>query len=120
MLASKAGDELGARIENLKVEPSGTLGEHRYRMLVINSGGRQAKELKGSLQILVKVQEGGKDANITFPSATEPNPQRFRLEIKHFQRIEGVFSVPSGAVVKEVEVRLLQDGSLRAKQSVTL
>ena len=120
MLASKAGDELGARIENLKVEPSGTLGEHRYRMLVINSGGRQAKELKGSLQILVKVQEGGKDANITFPSATEPNPQRFRLEIKHFQRIEGVFSVPSGAVVKEVEVRLLQDGSLRARQSVTL
>ncbi|MBL8416348.1 MAG: hypothetical protein JNM42_18140 [Propionivibrio sp.] len=120
MLASKAGDELGARIENLKIEPIGNLGEHRYRMLVINSGGRQAKELKGSLQILVKVQEGGKDAMITIPSATEPNPQRFRFEIKHFQRIEGVFSVPSGALVKEVEVRLLQDGSLRARQSVTL
>jgi hypothetical protein len=52
------------------------------------------------------------------PSSTESNPQRFRFEIKHFQRIEGVFSVPSGAVVKEVEVRLLQDGSLRARQSV--
>jgi hypothetical protein len=60
MPASRAGDELEARIENLKIEPSGPLEEHRYQMLVINFGGRQTKELNRSLQILVKVHEGAK------------------------------------------------------------
>jgi hypothetical protein len=46
--------------------------------------------------------------------------QKFNFEIKHFQRAEGVFSVPPGAVVKSVEARLLQDGVVRARQSVTI
>jgi len=120
MSSSVPGDELGVKIDHLRIDRDGVSGEYRYRMLVVNSGGRQAKELKGSLQLLVKMQQGGKDAMITLPSETEPNPQRFRFEIKHFHRLEGVFSVPSGAVVKGVEARLLQDGAVRARQSVTL
>ena len=87
---------------------------------MVNDGGRQARELKGGLQLLLKVQQGGKDAIITVPSSTEPTPQRFRFEIKHFHRLEGVFSVPPGTVLKEVEARLLQDGSVRARQSAIL
>ncbi|MFZ4535057.1 DUF6776 family protein [Propionivibrio sp.] len=120
MPTSEAGDEVGARIDHLRIEPSGVLGEYRYRMLVVNNAGRQAREIKGALQILVKVQQGGKDVMIILPSATEPNPQRFRFEIKHFHRLEGVFSVPSEVVVKEVEARFLQDSIVRARQSVNL
>ena len=120
MPSSEMGDEAGVKINQLRIVRDGASGDYRYRMLVVNNGGRQVRELKGSLQLLVKMQQGGKDAMITLPSDTEPNLQRFRFEIKHFHRLEGVFSVPSGAVVKEVEVRLLQDGAVRAKQSVTL
>ncbi len=120
MPASESGDEPGVRIDHLRIEPSGIVGEYRYRMLVVNNGGRQAREFKGGLQLLVKIQQGGKDVMITLPSGTEPNPQRFRFEIKHFHRLEGVFLVPSGVVVKEVEARLLQDGTVRARQSVIL
>jgi len=91
MPSSELGDEVGVKIDHLKIERDGASSDYRYRMLVVNNGGRQAKELKGSLQILVKMQLGGKDAMITLPSDTEPNLQRFRFEIKHFHRLEGVF-----------------------------
>jgi len=119
MPVADATDEVGVRIDHLRIEPNGG-GEYHYRMLVVNSASRQSREFKGSLQLLVSLQNGGKDAMISVPGETEPTPQRFRFEIKNFHRLEGVFSVPSGAVVKGVEARLLQDGTVRARQSVTL
>lgn len=115
-----AGSEGGARIEHLRVELTGTPGEYRYRMLVVNNAGRPAKETKGSFQFQVKMQQGGKDVMITLPSGNEPNLENFHFEVKHFRRLEGVFSLPSGSVAKEVEARLLVDGTVRARQSVTL
>lgn len=120
MPSAELGDEPGLKINHLRIESSGAAGEYRYRMLVVNNAGRQAKDVRGSLQLLIKVQQEGKDAMISVPSETEQNSQRFRFDIKHFHRLEGVFSVPQGAVVKSVEARLLQDGAVRAKQSVTL
>ncbi len=120
MPANEAGNDGGARIDHLRVEPSGVAGGYRYRMLVVNNGGRQTRELKGSLQLLVKMQRGGKDVMITLPSEKETNLENFHFEIKHFHRLEGVFSVPSGSVLKEVEARLLVDGAVRVRQSVTL
>ena len=115
-----AGDESGVSISRLRVEPESRNGQYRYRMLLVHKGGRQTKEFKGALQLLVKVQQAGENAMITIPSESEQNPQRYRFEVRYFQRTEGVFSVPSGTVVKSVEARLLQDGIVRARQSVTL
>jgi hypothetical protein len=118
--ASESGGEVGVKISRLRVEPESVAGQYRYRMLVVHNGGRQTKEFRGTLQFLVKVQQAGKDVMIAFPSEAEQGSQKFSLEIKHFQRAEGVFSVPKGAVVKSVEARLLQDGVVRARQSVTI
>lgn len=120
MPASDSVGEMAVRIDHLRIEPDGSADDYRYRMLVVNNAGRQAKELRGTLQLLVKVRLGDKDAILTFPSDTEQNPQRFRFEIKHFHRLEGVFSVPKGAIVNNVEARLLQDGMVRARQFVNL
>ncbi len=114
------GGEPGLRINQLRVEPGSKSGEFRYRMLVVNNGGRQSKELRGALQLMVEVRQAGKDAMIAVPSENEQNSPRFRFEIKHFHRLEGVFSVSEGVVVKRVEARLLQDGVVRARQSVSL
>lgn len=118
--ASEISGDSGVRINRLRVDPEGAIGQYRYRMLLVHSGGLQAKELKGALQLLVKVQQAGKDVMIALPSESERNSPRFRFEIKHFQRIDGVFSVPAGAVVKSVEARVLQEGVVRARQLVTL
>ena len=120
MPSAELGGEPGLKINHMRIEPGTRVGEYRYRMLVVNNAGRQAKEVRGMLQLVVEVRQSGKDAMISIPSEAEQNSQRFQFEIKHFHRLEGVFSVPEGAVVKRVEARLLQDGSLRAKQSVIL
>ncbi len=120
MPSAERGGGPGLKINHVRIEPGTRAGEFRYRMLVVNNAGRQAKEVRGMLQLMVEVRQSGKDAMISIPSEAEQNSQRFQFEIKHFHRLEGVFSVPEGAVVKRVEARLLQDGSLRAKQSVIL
>lgn len=112
--------DAGVSISRLRIEPENINGKYRYRMLLVHKEGRQTKDFKGSLQLWVKVQQGGKDAMITFPSESDSNTQQYRFVIRHFQRAEGVFAVPAGAVVQSVEARLLQDGAVRARQSVTL
>lgn len=112
--------EAGVRINRLRFDPEGTAGQYRYRMLLVFNGNRQVREFRGNLQFVLKVQQGGKDVMMNFPSESDPNPQRYRLEIKHFQRVEGVLTVPAGALVKSVEARLLQDGAVRARQTLNL
>lgn len=120
LVPESASGEPGVRINRLRVDAEGLPGQYRYRMLVVYNGNRQVRDFRGELQFLLKVQQGGKDAMITLPSENDPNRQRYRLEIKHFQRIEGVFSVPSGAVVKSVEARLIQEGTVRTRQTINL
>jgi len=118
--ASATDGEAGVNISRLRVESDAPGGQYRYRMLLVHKGGRQAKEFKGVLQLLVKVRQGGKDAMITLPSESGQDQARYQFAIRYFQRAEGVFDVPAGAVVQGVEARLLQDGIVRARQSVTL
>ena len=120
MPGSETTDENGIKIDRLKVEPTGIPGEYRYRLLVINNGGRQTKELSGGLQLLLKMQQDGKDVMITIPSFDEKDVSNFRFEIKHFRRMEGIFSVSRDASVLSVEARLLLDGKVRATQTQSL
>lgn len=113
-------DEAPVRIDRLRIESLGIGGEYRYRLLVINNGGRQVKELKGNLQLQVKVRQEGKDVMIAVPPLVGSDSNNLRFEIKHFHRLEGYFSVPAGAKVLSVEARLMQDGVVRAKQFLTL
>ncbi len=110
----------GVRIDRLRIEPEGNGGRYRYRMLLVYNGDKKAGEFRGNLQLVVKVQDKGKDATITVPTADATDAQRFRLSIRHFQRAEGFFTITPGAVVKSVEVRLLQDGAVRARQVLNL
>lgn len=67
--------------------------------------------LRGTLQLLLKVRQGGKDVMIVLPSDEEGAAQNYRFEVKNFHRLEGVFFVPNGSVPVSIEARLLQDGN---------
>ncbi|MBE2257549.1 MAG: hypothetical protein IAE88_01750 [Rhodobacteraceae bacterium] len=120
MSASNTSADAGIRIERMRVDPEATSGQYRYRMLLVNSGGQRAKEFKGTLEIVLQVRQADKDVMIRLPSRVERNAGNFNLEIKHYQRIEGLFSVPPGATLKSVEARVLRDGQVRARQSLAL
>jgi hypothetical protein len=57
---------------------------------------------------------------MSLPRADSAESAEFRVVFKHFRRIEGVFQVPSGAVVKAVEASMLQGGTIIATQSAVL
>ncbi|MQY52257.1 hypothetical protein HCX48_11725 [Rhodocyclus tenuis] len=118
--ASEESAVPGVRIHRMSVAPDAVPGQYRYRMLLVNNGGKPLKEFRGTLQLAVQVRQGNEDAIIAVPSEAERGAARFQIEIKHFQRVEGVFSVPPGVLVKSVESRLMQDGAVRARQTVNL
>ena len=106
-------------INRFRVDPGALPGEFRYRLLLLQ-GGRRDKPFQGNLQLLVTLQEGGKDAIITLPE--EGAAQAYKISFKYFQRVEGTFRVAPGAQVKMVSVRIFETGSapVRATQSFNL
>lgn len=115
-----AAGEVGVRINRFRVEREGDGGQYRYRMLVVHNASKQSRDFRGELQFLLKVQQAGKDAMIPIPPDGATDRDRYRLDVKHFQRAEGALSVPSGAVLKSVEVRIISEGVVRARQTINL
>jgi len=105
-------------INRFRAEPGALPGEYRYRLLLL--GGRRDKLFQGNLQLLVTLQQDGKDAIIALPE--EGEAQAYKISFKYFQRIEGTFRVNPGARVKMVQVRVFEIGSaqVRATQSFKL
>ena len=106
-------------INRFRAEPGALPGEYRYRLLLLQ-GGRRDKPFQGNLQLLVTLQQDGKDAIITLPE--EGAAQAYRISFKYFQRVEGTFRVAPSARVKMVQVRVFENGSaqVRATQSFNL
>lgn len=119
-LAAAEGREAGLTINRLQIEPNGNSGQYRYRLLAAAHGGKKDREFKGSVQLLVNLQQDGKNAMIVLPEQNDPARQRFNISFKHFQRVDGTFQVPAGTRVTSVEARLIQDGLTRASQTVAL
>ena len=96
-------------------------GEYRYRLLVLQ-GGRRDREFQGSLQLVVEMQQGGRNGMIVLPDESPAAAPSFKLSFKFFHRVEGTFRVPPAAKVRAVRVRVLESGSNepRASQSVDL
>ena len=119
-LATAEGKEAGFTINQLRVEPNGDPGKYRYRLLAVAQGGKKDREFRGSVQLVIFLQQGGKGANMVLPTQNDPARQKFNINFKYFQRVEGAFQVPVGAQVVSVEARLVQDGITRASQTLTL
>jgi hypothetical protein len=116
------GREDRLSIHRFRVDESGVPGEYRYRLLVMNASGREARDFQGSVQLVVNLQrEGAKPIVVTLPEA-RASADAFKLNFKRVQRVEGMFRVEPDARVRSVQVRVLEAGSnaLRATESFTL
>lgn len=106
----------GITIRRLKAELTEPT-QLRYRLLLMQ-GGKVARDFGGNYQIIVALVQEGKSAMISFPKPDEAD--KFKLSFKHYQRVEGEVSIPAGAVVKSVQIKVLEKGALRAQQSLNL
>ncbi len=122
MHSSDARGTQALSIQRLKVEPDGLPGEYRYRMLVLAGNRRDKADFHGRLELLVGVQEGGRNAIVLVPDRAAADAPAFKLAFKNFSRVEGTFRVDPKAKVGTVQVRIFETGTAQAKatQSVTL
>lgn len=123
-------NSLGVSIRRLKAETVAPNQLH-YQLLIMQ-GGKGDHDFIGNLQLTVTVVQNGKSAMIAFPEATpspasspaasttSTEPDKFKLAFKHYQRVEGVLTLPDGAVIKAVQARILDKGQIRAQLSTYL
>ena len=109
-------------IQRFKVEPDGLPGEYRYRMLLLTGNRRDRGDFQGRLELLVGVQQEGRNAIILIPDRAAADGPPFKLAFRNFFRVEGTFRVDPKVKVGTVEVRIFETGTAQAKatQSVTL
>lgn len=113
------GKDGGVTLSRLRVFPDGAAGRYRYQFLVSQNSDQRGGEFKGSVQVVVNLPIEGPNGMITLPRPNDPEAGRFAVVFKHFHSIDGYFTIPGGAKPKSVEIRLMQDGAVRAAQTVT-
>lgn len=115
--ASKDGT---VTISRLRVFADGAGGRYRYQFLAAQNGDQRGREFNGSVQVAVTLLADSGGGMMTFPRSDDADAGRFAVVFKHFRSIDGAFTLPGGAKPKSVEVRLLQDGAVRATQTVNM
>jgi len=91
----------------------------RYRLLVQQSG-RPERDFVGAVSLTVSLQQGGRPWVLQLPDATIPDAGPPPLSFRHYQRVEGTFELPEGAVVRSVQVKIQSNGEVRAQQTFTM
>lgn len=114
-LVPMAGEEGGVRVQTAKILPDPE-GKYRYRLLLAFQPGKQEREFRGRLEFYVGFQQDGKERQLRLPVQEAES----RIEIKHFLRREGAFSLPAGGRLRSFEVRIFQGDTLKAQRLVKI
>lgn len=103
----------GLAVRALNAEPRGP-GQLRYQMMVMQSG-KSAREFSGRYELTLSGTLDGQPWSLPMSGGAKP------LQLKQYARVEGLVEFPAQAVVKAVQVKVLdEDGGVRATQTVRL
>ena len=116
---SSVGTPEGLSLANFKVEPDGQPNEYRYRML-LTQGGQRKQDFRGRVQVLAKVSQNGTMAVFPFPDEAAVRSGPGDVEFRFYQKVEGRFRLPEGAVLKSVDIRVfaLPGGQVKLSRTV--
>jgi hypothetical protein len=111
----------GIVIRSFRLQPEDESQRMRFRMLIQQSG-KADRDFVGSVKMEVKfTQKGGSFVyEIPEADATPDRAKAFELSFRHYQRLEGTFTLPTGAVARSVLVRVLAAGETQTQQSFPL
>ena len=115
MLSVETRNAQALNIQRFKVEPGGLPGEYRYRALLLTGNRRERGDFQGRLELVVGVQQDGRNAMIIFPDKMAADAPSFKLAFKNFHRVEGTFRVDPKAKIGTVQVRIFEAGTAQAK-----
>ena len=120
MLSSEARSVQALTVYRFKVEPEVLPGEYRYRLLLLTPSARREREFHGRLELVVSLQDAGRNVMMSFPESADAGAAAFRLAFKYFRRVEGTFRVSPKAKVQSVQVRVYENGSSQPRATHTV
>ena len=113
-------DASGIQIRSFRVQPDGMPEAMRYRLLV-QQAGKPERDFVGAVQMQVNFVREGRSYSLQVPDATVPESRRpLELSFRHYQRVEGTFNLPEGAVARSVVVRIVAAGRTLVQQTFQL
>jgi hypothetical protein len=108
----------GLGVQDLRVERDGASNAFTYHML-LTQGGQRKQDFKGRIQLVAHVAQapGGAQSTLSFPDTTAPAGT---VDFRFYQKVEGRFTVPEGAALKSVDVRVvaLPGGQVKLSRTV--
>jgi hypothetical protein len=108
----------GVTIQRIKAEMAAP-NQLRYRVLVMQ-GGKGNRDFGGEMQFTLTLVQAGKPAMMQFPDAKVGEAGKLKLFFRHYQRLEGLITLPEGVTVKAIQVKVMDKGVQRAQQSINL
>jgi hypothetical protein len=103
----------GLQVRGLQAEAMAP-GQLRYQMLVVQNG-KVTADFKGRFELSLSGTLDGKPYSLAMPGGPKP------LQLRLYTRVEGVLDHPATAVIKTVQVRVIDSqGAVRATQAVKL
>jgi hypothetical protein len=111
----------GIVIRSFRLQAEDESERVRFRLLIQQSG-KVERDFVGSVQMEVRFTQNGGNFLYEIPEAdaTADRTKAFELSFRHYQRLEGTFTLPSGAVARSVLVRVLASGETQTQQSFNL
>jgi hypothetical protein len=104
----------GLAVRGFQVETP-MAGQLRFQLLVMQQGGRAQPEFRGRYEVLVSGTLGGNMWSLPTPLASKS------LQVRQYQRVDGLAEFPADVVLKRVQVRVLDEqGRVQATQSIKL
>jgi hypothetical protein len=120
-LVSDTHKQAGVTIQRVAVERERD-NAYRYSLLVVR-GGRPKDDFEGHMTLQVTLQPDGagpRTAIFSLPDEQPPTAPALKLKFKYYQRLEGSFDVPAGAVVKAVVARAFETGQATPRATRSL
>ena len=117
LMPSTTGPD-GISVKRIKAEILAP-NQLKYRVLVMQ-GGKSKSDFGGEMQLILTLVQTGKPVMMQFPDAKLGEAGKLKLFFKYYQRLEGIIAIPEGAIVKAIQVKVLEKGLQRAQQSINL
>ena len=113
-LLPAASNAKGVLIRSFRLQPEGDSNQMRYRLLVQQSG-KPDRDFTGEVELRVSFTRDGQPFTLQVPDPATPR-DAIGLSFRHYQRIEGTFTLPEGAVARSVVVRIVAGGQAKTEQ----
>jgi hypothetical protein len=120
LLPAGKGDK-GVVIRSFRVQPDDNPNQMHYRLLV-QQNGKPDKDFVGSVELMVNFTQNAHNFTLQLPdpNAGAADERPMQLSFRHYQRIEGTFSLPAGALAHSVQVRIVAGGETQYQQTFNL